>query len=264
MLGVYHAFEAARRAGCRRVVFASSVHAVGGYPPGVRIRSDMAMAPVNLYGATKVWGESLARVYSEEHGLSCLCLRIGWAGARDDATKLLVDGAPVVYLTYEDAAQLFAACIDAPDDVRFGIFHATSGNQDARLDLAETERCSATNPTTTGSCSATPWRRPSRPRKRLRANDLIESLAPRAGKVPAIDDELGSGAIRRLVRREEQDEGCHLLRSSHAGDRLRAIISSSRFRTVGGACSTIGLAMTPGCTDFPGCRERPIRGQPTS
>ncbi len=138
VLGAYHAFEAARRAGCRRVVFASSVHAVGGYPPDVRIRSDMATAPVNLYGATKVWGESLARVYSEEHGLSCLCLRIGWAGARDDATKLMVSGAPAVYLTYEDGTRLFAACIDAPDGVRFGIFHATSENREARLDLAET------------------------------------------------------------------------------------------------------------------------------
>ena len=138
VLGAYHTFEAARRAGCRRVVFASSVHAVGGYPPDVRIRSDMAVAPVNLYGATKVWGESLARVFSEEHGLSCLCLRIGWAGARDDATKLMVTGAPAVYLTYEDAARLFAACIDAPDEVRFGIFHATSANRDPRLDLAET------------------------------------------------------------------------------------------------------------------------------
>ena len=65
-------------------MFASSVHTVGGYPPGVRIRSDMAMAPVNLYGATKVSRlnvQELARVFSEEHGLSCLCLRIGWAGA---------------------------------------------------------------------------------------------------------------------------------------------------------------------------------------
>ena len=98
----------------------------------------MATAPVNLYGATKVWGESLARVYSAAHGLSCLCLRIGWAGARDDATKLMVSGAPAVYLTYEDGTRLFAACIDAPDEVRFGIFHATSGNREARLDLAET------------------------------------------------------------------------------------------------------------------------------
>ena len=138
VLGAYHAFEAARRAGCRRIVFASSVHAVGGYPPDVRIRADMAPAPVTLYGATKVWGESLAKVYSEAHGLSCLCLRIGWAGTRDDATKLRFRGAPAVYLTYEDAARLFAACIDAPDDVRFGIFHATSDNREPRLDLAET------------------------------------------------------------------------------------------------------------------------------
>ena len=138
VVGAYHAFEAARRAGCQRVIFASSVHAVGGYSRGVVIKTDMPAAPVNLYGATKVWGESLARVYSVAHGLSCLCVRIGWAGSRTDAKKLANPDGPAVYLTYEDAARLFAACIDAPDDVRFGIFHAASDNRVPRLDISQT------------------------------------------------------------------------------------------------------------------------------
>jgi len=138
VIGAYHAFEASRRAGCRRVVFASSVHTGTGYPDDVQLRTDMPTRPGNLYGATKVWGEAVARVYADQHELSCLCLRIGWAGRRDDRRRLDVDQAPTVYLTYEDAAGVFAACIDAPDDLRFGIFYATSANRDTRVDLTDT------------------------------------------------------------------------------------------------------------------------------
>jgi len=138
VIGAYHAFEASRRANCRRVVFASSVHTVTGYPNEVRLRTDMPTRPGNLYGATKVWGEAVARVYADQHGLSCVCLRIGWAGRRDDRRRLDVDQAPTVYLTYEDAAGVFAASIDAPDDLRFGIFYATSANRSARVDLTDT------------------------------------------------------------------------------------------------------------------------------
>ena len=138
VIGAYHAFEASRRAGCRRVVFASSVHTGTGYPDDVQLRTNMPTRPGNLYGATKVWGEAVAGVYSDRYGLSCLCLRIGWAGSRHDRRRLDIDQAPTVYLTYEDAAGVFAACIDAPDDLRFGIFYATSANRSARIDLTDT------------------------------------------------------------------------------------------------------------------------------
>ncbi len=138
VIGAYHAFEAARRAGCRRVVFASSVHTGTGAPDDEVLRADVPTHPGNLYGATKVWGEAVARVYADLHGLSCLCLRIGWAGARDDQRRLSVDGAAGVYLTYEDAANVFARGIDVPDDLRFGIFFATSANRTPRVDLTDT------------------------------------------------------------------------------------------------------------------------------
>jgi nucleoside-diphosphate-sugar epimerase len=138
VVGAHHAFEAARRAGCRRVVFASSVHAVIGYPPDVVITPEQAPRPETLYGATKVWAEALAHVYASQHELSCLCFRIGWAGSPDDTTKLELAAAREVYLTYDDAARLVAACVRAPDDVRFGVFHATSANRRNRLDLTST------------------------------------------------------------------------------------------------------------------------------
>lgn len=55
VVGVYNVFQAAHEAGCRRVIFASSINAVSGYPQGVQVQTDMPVRPPNLYGATKAW-----------------------------------------------------------------------------------------------------------------------------------------------------------------------------------------------------------------
>ena len=140
VVGAHHAFEAASRAGCRRVIFASSVHVLLGHPPETPLGPDTPTRPANLYGATKVWGESLARLYSDQFGLSCFCLRIGWVGAPDDARKLRVPAARDVYLTYDDAARLVAACVTAPDDVRFALLNAASANSGSRFSVDATRR----------------------------------------------------------------------------------------------------------------------------
>lgn len=83
VVGVYNAFEAAHQAGCKRLVFASSVHAVLGYnidwdSGGTGEATDNLKAPnpQNTYGATKAWGEALCRKYSNADGLSCIALRV--------------------------------------------------------------------------------------------------------------------------------------------------------------------------------------------
>lgn len=135
VIGAYNGYEAARLAGCRRLIFASSVHAGSGYPEDVQVRTDMLTHPGNLYGATKVWGESLGRVYADHHNLSCLCLRFGWVGHREDARKLSHKSGKSTYITYEDITRLIMACIDAPDDLRYGIFNGVSNNAYKKLDI---------------------------------------------------------------------------------------------------------------------------------
>jgi nucleoside-diphosphate-sugar epimerase len=139
LVGAYNTFLAAKEAGCRRLVFASSVNAVFGYPPDVQVHLGAPVRPINLYGATKCWGEALASVFSEQ-GLSCLCLRFGWVIARDD--EQLVPGHEYldIALTYEDLAQLVGCAIDAPDSLRLGTFHGTSNNLFKRLDITESRR----------------------------------------------------------------------------------------------------------------------------
>src|SRR5206468_11243665 len=77
LIGTYHAMVAARSAGCRRLIFASSIHAVSGYPGDVQVKTTEPVNPGDLYGVSKCFGESLGRYMAEQEGLSTIVLRIG-------------------------------------------------------------------------------------------------------------------------------------------------------------------------------------------
>jgi len=74
--GTYNVFEAAARAGVRRVVYASSLTAVWGYPPPGRVASDAPGFAVDTYGLTKYLGEEIAAHYERLYPMSVVCLRI--------------------------------------------------------------------------------------------------------------------------------------------------------------------------------------------
>jgi nucleoside-diphosphate-sugar epimerase len=136
IIATYHVFEAAHQAGCRRVIFASSVNAVFGYPHDVQVKIDMPVRPVNLYGASKVWGEAVASYYGTQTDLSCICLRFGWVVDRH-SDQIRIDHPYIdIALTYEDLARLVAAAIDAPDDIEYRVFHGVSNNRWKRLDIS--------------------------------------------------------------------------------------------------------------------------------
>ncbi|GAC1581017.1 MAG: NAD-dependent glucose-6-phosphate dehydrogenase Azf [Candidatus Elarobacter sp.] len=93
--GTYAAFEAARQAGVKRVIFASSNHAVGMheienvpaiYQPGAGfvVRTDTPFRPDSLYGVWKAFGEVLGRYYSDTYGMQVTCVRIGSITTADD------------------------------------------------------------------------------------------------------------------------------------------------------------------------------------
>jgi len=140
VLGTYHVFEAARVAGVARVIFASSGATVSGWerePPLNHLvagRYDEAgtitplthetpLRPSGLYGASKIWGEALARHYADTHGLSVICLRIGRVKSEDRPTTVR-DAA--VWCSQRDIARMLQACIEAPPSVRFDIFYVVS------------------------------------------------------------------------------------------------------------------------------------------
>ncbi len=95
MQGTYNAFEAARRAGVKRVIFASSNHAVGMYEVdnvpaiyepnfGMVLSAETPYRPDSLYGVWKAFGEALGRHYSDAFGLQVTCVRIGSITTADD------------------------------------------------------------------------------------------------------------------------------------------------------------------------------------
>lgn len=135
VIPTYNVFESAAQAGCRRVVFASSVNAVLGYPLDVQVHTDMPIRPINLYGATKVWGEGVASYYSAARGLSCICLRFGWVVDRNSDQIRLDHQYIDIALTYEDLTLLVAGAIDAPDEMDYKVFHGVSNNRWKRLDI---------------------------------------------------------------------------------------------------------------------------------
>jgi NAD+ dependent glucose-6-phosphate dehydrogenase len=93
--GTYNVFEAARANGLKRIVFASSNHAVGMnevenapriYESGFGrvVGTADPYRPDGLYGVWKAFGEVLGRYYSDAFGLQVACVRIGSITAQDD------------------------------------------------------------------------------------------------------------------------------------------------------------------------------------
>jgi uronate dehydrogenase len=73
----YHVLEAARRAGVRRVAYASSNRVTGFYPVRTKVSPDIPVGPDSLYGVSKVAGETLCQLYVDKFGLSAVGVRIG-------------------------------------------------------------------------------------------------------------------------------------------------------------------------------------------
>jgi uronate dehydrogenase len=132
--GTYTVFEAARRAGTHRVVFASSNHAVGFTPADDFPAADYAFpAPDTYYGVSKVTGEALAALYHYRYGLDTICLRILSCTDRPRTVRELS-----TWLSPDDTGRLFEACLTAGRPgfrVAYGVSANTRGGW-ASLDEA--------------------------------------------------------------------------------------------------------------------------------
>ncbi len=123
IIGCYNLFEASRLAGVKRVVFASSNHAVGFYPRRRKIRTDVTVRPDSRYGVSKAFGEALGALYADKHGMAVTCLRIGNVGPRPlDVRRLSI------WISPEDIVQLIRIGLDHPD-IRFDILYGASDNE---------------------------------------------------------------------------------------------------------------------------------------
>jgi uronate dehydrogenase len=123
IIGTYNLFEAARRHGVKRVVFASSNHAVGFYRRRRRIGTELPVRPDTRYGLSKAFGEGLGALYADKHGLRVLAIRIGNFGdVPIDKRRLSI------WIHPEDLAQLVRIGLDHPE-LRYEIVYGASDNE---------------------------------------------------------------------------------------------------------------------------------------
>lgn len=136
IVGTHTVFEAAAEAGCRRVVYASSVHAVSGYPAGKQVSADDPVNPGNLYGVTKAFGESLGRYYAEQRGLSVIALRIG-AFHTEGARPAPEPYNEFLHLAADDLYRIMVRAIEVRG-VGYAVVNAISEQVGGRLDITAT------------------------------------------------------------------------------------------------------------------------------
>ena len=129
--GTRAVFEAARRRGAAKVVFASTNHVVGFYnlEGAWPISTTVAIRPDSLYGVSKACGEALARYYADAFPMSIICLRIGWFTTRLPSMARLNP----LWISTRDLAQIVRLCLQTSR--RFGIYNATSNNAQGQWDL---------------------------------------------------------------------------------------------------------------------------------
>ena len=138
ILATTYLLEAAVRSRCARFVYASSVHAVQGYPCDQKVGEGMPVRPSNLYGATKCYGEALCACYASGASLSTVALRIGDFEPYGSA-KIANAYDCSAWISPKDVVQLIVRSIEA-EGIDFFIAHGVSNNRIKRLDLSETRR----------------------------------------------------------------------------------------------------------------------------
>jgi nucleoside-diphosphate-sugar epimerase len=133
IVGCYNVFEAARLANVRKIIFASTNHVMGMYDRDRAwpIYNNQSPRPDSLYGVSKGFGELLGRHFADQHGISVICLRIGWflPQPHDDIARFM-------WLSPRDCAQVTWRAIES--ELPFGVFYAISQNGGRHWDITET------------------------------------------------------------------------------------------------------------------------------
>jgi len=122
LIGLHAVYEGARRHRVGRIVFASSNHAIGMHDVEEHLGIDCDFRPDGFYGLSKMWGEGLARLYWDKHGIEGVCVRIGSAVPRPTEMRHLS-----TWFGLDDLLDFILRCIDVPE-VGFLVAWGVSAN----------------------------------------------------------------------------------------------------------------------------------------
>jgi uronate dehydrogenase len=129
--GVFNVYEAARRHGVKRVVFASSNHAIGFYKQDETIDADVRRRPDGYYGLSKSFGEDMAQFYFDRHGIETVSIRIGSSFPEPLNRRMMS-----TWLSYDDLTALIEKALFTPD-VKHTVVYGMSANRDVWWDNAK-------------------------------------------------------------------------------------------------------------------------------
>ena len=132
LVALHEVYEGARRHKVGRIVFASSNHAFGMYSVDEKIGLVAAFRPDGFYGLSKVWGEALARMYWDKHGIEGVSLRIGTTMGRPPENVRQLS----TWMGDDDLVQLVVRSIEA-ENVGYCDVWGISANTRAYYDLSE-------------------------------------------------------------------------------------------------------------------------------
>ena len=134
IVGTHNVYEAARRNGVKRILFATSNHAAGFYRRDETIDHRVSPRPDSRYGVSKVFGEALGSLYADKYGMEIFNMRIGNVNPRPVDKRRLS-----IWISPRDLAQLVTIGIEHPD-IRFEIVYGVSGNQRSWYDNSNAQR----------------------------------------------------------------------------------------------------------------------------
>ena len=132
LIGTYNLYEAARLEGVRRILFASSNHAIGFHSRRTRLDAESPVRPDSLYGVSKVYGEALASLYFDKFGIETLNLRIGSCLPEPGDRRHMA-----TWLSIDDMVRLIERMVGAPE-VGFATVYGASDNDESWWDNAKT------------------------------------------------------------------------------------------------------------------------------
>jgi uronate dehydrogenase len=122
--GVFHIYEAARRHGVKRVVFASSNHVIGFYKQDETIDAHSPRRPDSYYGLSKSYGEDLATFYFDRYGIETVSIRIG-SSFPEPANRRMMS----TWLSFDDLTRLIELSLFTPN-VGHTVVYGASANRD--------------------------------------------------------------------------------------------------------------------------------------
>jgi uronate dehydrogenase len=133
IIGAVNTWEAARKAGTGRILFASSNHAIGFHPRSRKLDHRSPARPDTRYGLSKAFGEDLAIYYANKHGISAMCMRIGSARAEPHDERALS-----TWQSYPDFCRLVETGLAA--DYVYEVVYGVSANTRSWWDNSNAER----------------------------------------------------------------------------------------------------------------------------